>query len=130
MAPTQQLTKYSNSSWIDGRVALLTDTDGQPGVDIVFGYRASFGSGIDVIHDRSGTIRTYSFRGELPSIERVGPSSHHPGNDLCVLIGRDELVLLTERQLDPVAVSSCEQGSSQPSLTSTDMAGQRSGSSI
>ena len=127
---TQQFTKYSNSSWIDGQVALLTDTDGQTGVDIVFGYRASFGSGIDVIHDRSGTIRTYPFRGELPSIEHVRPSSHHPGNDLCVLVGRDELVLLTERQLDPVSVSSCEQSPSQPSLTSTDMEGQRSGSSV
>lgn len=126
---TQQVTKYSNSSWIDGRIVLLTDTDGHAGSDIVFGYRSSLGSGIDVIHDRDGTIRTYPFRGELPSIERVGPSSHHQGNDLCVLVEQDELVLLTERQEEPVPVESCEQRPNQPSTTSTDTTGQRPRSS-
>ena len=114
----QQLTKYSNSSWIDGRVVLLTDTDGQAGYDIVFGYRSSFGSGIDVIHDRDGTMRTYTFRGEVPAIQHVGPSAHHKGNDLCVLVDRDGLLLLAERHEQPVPVETCGQDPHQPSITS------------
>lgn len=127
---TQLLTKYSNSSWIDGRVVLLTDTDGHAGNDIVLEYRSSFGSGIDVIHDRDGTVRTYKFRGEPPSIERVGPSPHRQGNDLCVLVEQDELVVLTEHNQAPVPVESCDLRQNQPSTTSTDATGQRSSSSV
>jgi len=112
---TQRVMKYSNSSWIDGRIILLTDTNGQTGTEIVIGYRSSFGSGIAVIHDGNETIRTYTFRGELPAIQHVGPSSRHKGNDLCVLVERDELVILADRYEQPVPVETCDQGVHSPS---------------
>jgi len=112
---TQRVMKYSNSSWIDGRIILLADTNGQTGTEIVIGYRSSFGSGIAVIHDGNETIRTYTFRGELPAIQHVGPSSRHKGNDLCVLVERDELVILADRYEQPVPVETCDQGVHSPS---------------
>lgn len=112
---TQTLMKYANPAWTVGQIILLTDTDGKTGTEIVLGYRSSLGSGIAVIHDDQETIRTYAFRGDLPAIQHVGPSSRHKGNDLCVLVEQNELLILAERYEQPVPVETCDQGFHSPS---------------
>lgn len=104
----QKMNAYSDSSWLEGHITLLVDTDGKAGSDIVLSYHTSTGSGIDVVHDGLQTIRKYSFSGPIPSIQQIAHPANIKGHDLCVLLPeRNEFVLLTEREEKPLAVESC-----------------------
>lgn len=105
----QKMNVYTDSSWLEGHITLLIDTDGQAGTDIVVAYQTSLGSGIDVVHDRSLTTRQYAFRSEIPSIQHISQGSRAKGQDICVLLQQEnQLLLLTEREDKPISVSTCD----------------------
>lgn len=109
-----ELTTYTDSQWQTGEVQLLTDTDGQSGQEIIVTFMSNSNSGITIIHDVSGTSKTYLFGGKY-TIQQIGNYDRSQGDEICVLLSASEkTVMITDRVQEHVMVESCGQPMRSP----------------
>ncbi len=109
-----ELATYIDSQWQAGEVSLLTDTDGQSGLEIIVTFTSSSDSGITIIHDVSRTSKTYLFNGRH-TIQQVGNYDRSQGDEICVLLpALGKLVLITDRVQEQQVVESCGQPMRSP----------------
>ncbi len=102
-----ELKIYADSQWQTGEVSLLTDTDGQPGLEIIVTFMSVAESGITIIHDVSQTSKTYRFI-ERHTIQQIRNYDRIQGDEICVLLpARDKFVLITDRLQEQEVVESC-----------------------
>lgn len=102
-----ELATYTDSRWKTGEVSLLTDTDGQPGLEIIVTFASGPDSGITIIHDVSRTSKTYLFSGRH-TIQHVGNYDRSQGDEICVLLPTlEKFVLITDRAQEQEVVESC-----------------------
>jgi|CXWL01.1.fsa_nt_gi hypothetical protein len=109
-----ELTTYTDSQWQTGEVQLLTDTDGQSGQEIIVTFMSNSNSGITIIHDVSGTSKTYLFDGKY-TIQQIGNYDRSQGDEICVLLSASEkTVMITDRVHEQRVVESCGQSQRSP----------------
>lgn len=109
-----ELATYTDSQWQTGEVSLLTDTDGQPGLEIIVTFMSVAESGITIIHDVSRTSKTYRFT-ERHTIQQIRNYDRFQGDEICVLLpGRDKFVLITDRLQEQEVVESCGEQTRSP----------------
>lgn len=109
-----EVATYIDSQWQAGEVSLLTDTDGQSGLEIIITFMSNSDSGITIIHDVSGTSKTYLFNGRH-TIQQVGNYDRSQGDEICVLLPAvGKLVLITDRVQQQEVVQSCGQPTRSP----------------
>lgn len=109
-----ELTTYTDSQWQTGEVQLLTDTDGQSGQEIIVTFMSNSDSGITIIHDVSGTSKTYLFSGKY-TIQQIGNYDRSQGDEICVLLPASEkTVMITDRVQEQAVVESCGQPKRSP----------------
>ena len=102
-----ELATYTDSQWQTGEVSLLTDTDGQPGLEIIVTFMSVSDSGITIIHDVSRTSKTYLFTGRH-TIQQVRNYDRSQGDEICVLLPTlEKFVLITDRAQEQEVVESC-----------------------
>lgn len=109
-----ELAACTDSRWQTGEVQLLTDTDGQSGQEIIVTFMSNSDSGITIIHDVSGTSKTYLFSGRY-TIQQIGNYDRSEGDEICVLLPTSEkTVMITDRVQEQVVVESCGQPMRSP----------------
>lgn len=102
-----ELATYTDSQWPAREVSLLTDTDGQPGLEIIVTFMSVLDSGITIIHDVSRTSKTYLFTGKH-TIQQVRNYDQSQGDEICVLLPTlEKFVLITDRVQEQEVVESC-----------------------
>lgn len=109
-----ELATYSDSQWQMGEVSLLTDTDGQPGLEIIVTFTRVSDSGITIIHNVSRTSKTYRFT-EGHAIQAIGNYDRSHGDEICVLLPTlEKFVLITDRVQEQEDVESCGEAMKSP----------------
>lgn len=109
-----ELATYIDSQWQAGEVSLLADTDGQSGLEIIVTFTSNSDSGITIIHDVSGTSKTYLFNGRH-TIQQIGNYDRSQGDEICVLLpALEKLVLISDRVHEQRVVESCGQSQRSP----------------
>lgn len=102
-----ELVSYTDSKWKMGEVQLFTDTDGQPGLEILVTFMNGSSSGITVIHDASRTSTIYEFEGDH-TIQQVRNYDRSHGDEICVLLPiQEKYLLINDRQREQEVVESC-----------------------
>lgn len=109
-----ELATYIDSQWQTGAVSLLTDTDGQPGLEIIVTFISGSDSGITIIHDVSRTSKTYLFTGRY-TIQQVRNYDRSQGDEICVLFPTlEKFVLIIDRAQEQEVVESCGEQARSP----------------
>ena len=108
------VTKEYNYQRSNFSINSLTDTDGQPGAEIVVLWARGVGSlssnGIDVIHDRTGVTNTYTINTKKLTINGVRDYNGIAGAEICyswLLSGRTRYSLIVDRTRTIVATTGC-----------------------